>query len=185
SLGAEPSPAPPGSPIPPGEAAPSEATPAPPLTAERPVPPLSPDSLAALQRQVTDALRAGALDLELSVALLLETSRDEVDADRLLAAARDGWALGAQLSPAPQGWRLRISAVAPESPLLVTHQLTVSKDDIELRTITLLKQLTQASSAALAKNLPPPGPEAETEQVSSGRLTGRAILAAYGATAGG
>lgn len=131
-----------------------------------------------------EAVQDLGLNLDLSEQRTLLGAGDRED--ELVSRARDCWTISAELTPSGSKLRLRITAVAPGSSVLIVRSAEVTPQELEMRAALMTRDLVQAGRPREARpSAPPPEtiwPETAIEPHSSGRAVlalNAAVLGAY------
>lgn len=103
----------------------------------------------------------------------------------LVAFAQESWVISPRIEAAGSQLRVRVVAVPPGSQVLLSRSLEVDPEELEVRTMVMLRDLVQAGRGTRAR-APERPEEVQTESVvSPARSAGRAVLALNAAVFGG
>jgi hypothetical protein len=152
-----------------------------------PVEDTSDAELARYARQLAEVLAEAGYDLGFEV---LRADKAAVEKgyseDQLVARARGGFLVSPRIERAGASVRVRLTAVAPQSRVLLVRSEAMTPDLIEVRGVQMLRDLVQA-----AEHSGPGGPAEQRPGETNGieapapRSSGRAVLALNAAVLGG
>jgi len=121
---------------------------------------------AGAQAQLLDkVLEDAAPDLDLTlVSQAPSLEPDELSEDSLPGLARNAWVVVPSLTLDAQGIKLKLTAVAPGSRVLLTRVQRLQAPELELKAVVMLQELVQAgreheSSHRPGTEAPPPSPD--------------------------
>lgn len=135
--------------------------------------------LPELDQLVADAIQDSGLTLTLES----RGSREVLPDAELVKRAQESWVVLPTLERRARSLRVRITAVRPGTPVLLTRSEASSQDDLEVRVAVMMRDLLQSCSQA-----PPVSASAkpaEELEPSEPRSAGRAVLALNTAVFGG
>lgn len=135
-------------------------------------------------REVDSILREAVQDLGLELKLEAARPRTAHDEVALVQAARQSWVVAPSLSRKGTRLRLRLVAVAPRSRVLLVRVQDLTPRELEVRSMTMLRDLVQRGRESQRGEAPAPPEDRGTPLVPT-RSDGRAVLALNAAALGG
>ncbi|HEX9620726.1 MAG TPA: hypothetical protein VF989_11360 [Polyangiaceae bacterium] len=129
-----------------------------------------------------EAVQDLGLDLRLEAARPSRAPRSEID---LVEAARAAWVVAPSLSRSGTRLRLRLVAVAPRSRVLLVRVQDLASKELEVRSVTMLRDLVQKGRGSEREEEPRVALEEHGTRLVPTRSDGRAVLALNAAALGG
>jgi hypothetical protein len=137
--------------------------------------------LALLAEQLNEILKESARDLGLSATVQATPISEARPPSKELA---DWWLFG-QLTRTKDRVLLRLHAVRPRSRVLLTREEFITRSDLEMKAVTMLRDLVKSDTGEPTRRPDSPTPERYKLEAETPRSHGRAILALNTAFLGG